>query len=89
MSIQQATVLRDALVRFIADDVAPGGGIVEAETDLVMSGLIDSLGVMRVVEWLEHRLDIVIDPNDVVIEHFASVESIVEYLRGRPDCRVE
>lgn len=89
MSTQQSAPLRDDLVDFIAAEVAVGGGALDAGTDLVMTGLIDSLGVMMVVDWIERRLDIVIDPNDVVIEHFASVDAIVDYLRGRDDCRVE
>ncbi len=89
MSLQQSTPLSDDLVQFIASDVALGGGPLDAATDLVMTGLIDSLGVMMVVDWLEQRLDIVIDPNDVVIEHFESVDAIVSYLRGRDDCRFE
>lgn len=89
MSTQQAATLADDLVGFIATDVALGAGSLGADTDLVMTGLIDSLGVMMVVEWLEHRLAIVVDPNDVVIEHFAPVTAIVDYLRSRDDCRVE
>lgn len=85
----QPAPLRDDLVEFIVERVAPGGGAIEASTDLVMTGLIDSLGVMMVVDWIERRLDIAIDPNDVVIEHFESVDAMVGYLRGRDDCRVE
>lgn len=89
MSTQQSATLADDLVGFIATDVALGAGFLDADTDLVMTGLIDSLGVMMVVEWLERRLSIVVDPNDVVIEHFASVTAIVDYLRSRDDCQVE
>lgn len=89
MTTQQSTSLSDDLVQFIASSVAVGGGPLDASTDLVMTGLIDSLGVMMVVDWLEQRLGIAIDPNDVVIEHFESVDAIVGYLRGRDDCRFE
>jgi acyl carrier protein len=89
VSTQQSTSLSDDLVQFIASDVAVGSDALDASTDLVMTGLIDSLGVMMVVDWLEQRLDIAIDPNDVVIEHFESVDAIVGYLRGRDDCRFE
>jgi acyl carrier protein len=44
---------------------------------------------MAVVDWIERRFDITVDPNDVVIEHFESIDAIVDYLRGRDDCRVE
>lgn len=89
MSTRNSSSLHDDLVAFISADVALGGGPIEPGTDLVMSGLIDSLGVMAVVDWIERRFDITVDPNDVVIEHFESIDAIVDYLRGRDDCRVE
>ena len=89
MSTHQSTSLSDDLVQFVASDVAIGGGPLDSGTDLVMTGLVDSHGVMMVVDWLEQRLGIDIDPNDVVIEHFESVDAIIGYLRGRDDCRFE
>lgn len=83
------TSLADELVRFIRDEVAAGASVeLDAGTDLVMSGLVDSLGVVMIVERLEKRLDIRIDPSDVVIEHFASVSAIVDYLHRRDDCDI-
>jgi acyl carrier protein len=81
--------LSDDLVSFIRDEVAAGvDADVDADTDLVMSGLVDSLGVVMIVENLEQRLDIRIDPVDVVIEHFSSVSTIIEYLGRRDDCSI-
>ncbi len=81
------TTLAEDLVCFIRDEVAVGGDLeVDTDTDLVMSGLVDSLGVVMIVELLEQRLDIRIDPADVVIEHFVSVAAIIGYLDCRDDC---
>lgn len=81
------STLADELVRFIDDHVSSGGpGDVAVDTDLVMTGLVDSLGVVMIVEWLEARLDLTIDPGDVVIEHFGSVAAIIDFLRARDDC---
>lgn len=79
----------DDLVAFIDRDVSAGHEPVEADTDLVMTGLVDSLGVVLIVEWIEERLGIRIDPADVVIEHFDTARSMVEYLRSRGDCSVD
>lgn len=68
---------------FIERDVAAGDEPIEPDTDLVLTGLIDSLGVVMVVEWIEERLGIEIDPGDVVIEHFESVAAMVRYLAAR------
>lgn len=76
------------LTDFIGAEVSLGQEPVDADTDLVMSGLVDSLGVMRIVDWLESRMDIRIDPGDVVMEHFGSVAMMLDYLRNRGDCDV-
>lgn len=74
------------LATFIDREVSTGTEPVYPHTDLVMTGLVDSLGVVLVVEWIERRLGIEIDPGDVVIEHFESVDAMVAYLEGRGDC---
>ena len=81
--------LADDLLLFISNDVAPDAGVdVAIDTDLVMSGLVDSLGVVMIVEDLEQRLGIRIDPVDVVIEHFSSVSVMLDYLDRRDDCSI-
>lgn len=79
-----AAAVADELVALVASEISPGTAVA-ADTDLVMSGIVDSLGVVRIVAWLEERLDTRIDPGDVVIEHFETVDAIVAYLRARGD----
>lgn len=79
----------DELVAFIDTEVSLGGEPVRPDTDLVMTGLVDSLGVVLIVDWLQDRLAIEIDPADVVLEHFISVDAMLDYLRSRGDCSVD
>jgi acyl carrier protein len=86
-TLEDATLAVE-LATFIDEQVSSGGEPVLPDTDLVMTGLVDSLGVVLIVEWLEQRLSIEIDPSDVVIEHFISVTAMIDYLRGRGDCSI-
>ena len=79
------TTLQQELTNFIDTEVSLGDEEVLSDTDLVMSGLVDSLGVVLIVEWLEQRLGVAIDPADVVIEHFESVDAMIRYLGSRDD----
>lgn len=72
------------LLAVIIEDVRVEGVAVDADTELLMSGLVDSLGIIRIVEWIEGRLSIVIDPADVVLENFESVANIVAFLASHP-----
>lgn len=47
------------------------------DTDLLTTGLVDSLGAMEVVYWLEETQNIDIDPVDITIENFQTVEKMV------------
>jgi acyl carrier protein len=74
--------LAERLRAFVDDEIALDGDV-EGSTDLLLTGLVDSLGVVQIVDWIEQELDIEIDPGDVVLEHFRSVDAMVAYLRAR------
>lgn len=79
--------MKDALVRYIEEELLshrmPGG--ISEDDDLIGSGLLDSLGIMQVVWYLEERLEVSIPPEDVTIENFQSIGKIHSYLeRKRP-----
>jgi acyl carrier protein len=77
--------LTDDLLMFLRSEIVlRSDPPLQAETDLLLTGLVDSLGVIRVVQWLEDRLHMQIDPADVVLEHFQTVDLMIEYLRNRP-----
>ncbi|MFW2382243.1 MAG: phosphopantetheine-binding protein [Acidimicrobiales bacterium] len=50
---------------------------VQPETDLLTTGLVDSLGAMEIVHWLEETLDIDIDPIDITIDNFQTVDKMI------------
>lgn len=75
--------------RFIAEEFLPDVPEAEIEPglDLVESGVIDSLGLLKVIAWLESHFDIAIDVAEMVPENFSSVEAICGFLdrvRGAP-----
>lgn len=71
------------LSSFISDEVVDAQETVEPDTDLLLTGLVDSLGVVMIVEWIERDLGTTIDPGDVILEHFRSVDAMLGYLRTR------
>ena len=50
-----------------------------SDTDqLIESGIIDSLGIMKLIGFLEENLSVQIDDMELIPENFASIESITE-----------
>lgn len=48
--------------------------------DLLGSGLVDSMGMMKFIGFIEEHYAITIPPQDMVIENFMSVEAIANYI---------
>lgn len=53
------------------------------DDEVVLDGTIDSLGVTRLIAFLEREYDITIPPTDVTIEHFRSVRTMAGYVAER------
>ncbi len=56
---------------------------VTATADLLAGGYVDSLGVMRLVSFIEDKFEISIGPEDVTIENFLTISAIAEFVEGR------
>jgi len=50
------------------------------DDDLLATGVLDSLGLMQLVLFIEERLGVKVPDEDVVIENFRSVSALTAYL---------
>ncbi len=68
------------LIEFIQDEIVLDDLVVAAETDLLLTGAVDSLGVIRITHWMEETSGITVDPGDVTLENFQTVARMSSYL---------
>ncbi len=52
----------------------------DAQDDLLGGGTLDSLGMMKLILFIETKFDIKVPPEDMVIENFMTVGHINDYL---------
>ncbi len=75
----------DELTEFIQSEIVLGDLEISYDTDLLLSGAVDSLGVIRITHWMEEAAGIVVDPGDVTLENFQTVARMVAYLQTHQD----
>ena len=78
----------DAVIRdYISQELVRDPSVLPLDnsTPLLDSGVLDSLGLLRLVVFIQDQFGIVMDDLDVVPEHFASVDAICAYLQAHPD----
>lgn len=79
--------MRDALRRYLEEEILESGddGTLGDDDDLLLSGLVDSIGLMRLIGFIEESTALRIPPEDVTIERFRSIASIADYVVRRQD----
>lgn len=71
------------LLDYIKQDLLKGRvSNLSADDDLLDSGILNSLGILQLVSFIEERMDMEVPDEDVVYENFNSVSALVAYLDG-------
>lgn len=73
-------LIRDFLVKtFVSVD--SGAAELTGSTDLVELGLLDSMNVLQLVDFIEERYDFMLDPEDLFL--LTTLDGIVELIMER------
>lgn len=75
--------VQEKLLAFINAEVSVSPDPIAAETDLLLTGAVDSLGVVRVTQWLEDELGFEVDPVEVTLDNFQTVDKMVAYAESK------
>ena len=56
------------------------------EDSLLYDGLIDSMGTLDVVMFLEEHFELVLDDEDLVMDNFATISTLAKFVESRLPC---
>jgi len=80
--------VKDALIRYLTEEILEAGETIGADDELLMSGKVDSINVMRLVAFVEYTFGVEVPAEDVTLETFQSVTAIAAYVsQKRPSDR--
>jgi acyl carrier protein len=74
------SVTYDRLARFMIDELALPEAEVSADALLFSSGVIDSFSLVSLLTYLETEGGVLIDPADVNLENFDSINRMLRYV---------
>jgi acyl carrier protein len=68
----------DELKKFLFTEIVVDQNIesLSPDDDLIMQGIIDSLGIMKLVTYLEETFKIIVSDDDIVPENFQTLEKL-------------
>ena len=65
---------------FVSD---PAASPVAPDDNLLLSGLIDSLGVMQLVAFIQSENNIKVEPREITLKNFKTINSIVGFIERK------
>lgn len=77
--------IKATVARFLSEEFAPDikADEFDENMNLVDFGIIDSLGVLKLVAWLESDFDIVIQPEELNVEQFSTLGVITQFVEDK------
>jgi acyl carrier protein len=67
-----------SVTRYIVEEVAPAAPAEPPAADLAIieAGLVDSLGLFRLIAFIEDEFRVKIEPDEVLLENFGTINAI-------------
>jgi acyl carrier protein len=80
--------IKDYVIEEFAPDVRADE--LDADLDLLKAGIIDSLGLLKLIAWIEDRFDVAVEDTALDPDNFRSVTAIETFVAATaPQQRVE
>jgi acyl carrier protein len=79
------STVKDVVLGFIKENFIMGriDAVLNSSASLIESGIIDSTGVIELVEFLATTFKVIIDDDDLIAANFESVDNIMAFLNTK------
>ncbi len=75
--------MKEELRKFIIDNFMHGKETLDESENLFESGIIDSLGFVKLLAFIDENLKVHLSMSDVIIEKFGTLTQMVETLESK------
>lgn len=74
--------MKNSLINFLKQEILEDINIdIDEDEALLSTGIIDSLGLMRIVRHIERQLNVTVPFEDITLENFETITSSVNYTK--------
>ncbi|MEM0933318.1 MAG: acyl carrier protein [Bacteroidota bacterium] len=73
--------MHDLLINYVVAEICGEHTLQLNEEDLLLEkGIVDSMGMMRLVLYIEKKFDLKVPPEDMTVENFRTIKDIGNYI---------
>ncbi|OGS04639.1 MAG: acyl carrier protein [Elusimicrobia bacterium RIFCSPLOWO2_12_FULL_59_9] len=77
--------IREEIRQYILSQFLPGerSANLQDDTPLLTSGIVDSLGMLRMIGFIEQRFVIEVDAHDATVDNFERIQDIAVFIESK------
>lgn len=76
--------VKERISQFIRSDILTDQRVTNLEgADLITTGIIDSLGIMKLIAFLEQTFSVRLEDEEIVAENFETIETITSLVEKK------
>ncbi len=75
--------MEDKITDFIIKNFMNGEGHLSEDTNLFESGIVDSMGFILLLSFIEKELGVAVNMSEITIENFDSVRKIADFIKQK------
>lgn len=83
--------MEEKILEYVQDISQKKGRQATLTTDLYAEGILDSLGIISLLSFLQDEFDVVFSPDDLQFENYQTVEEIIKWVKSQictvPECK--
>ncbi len=74
---------KEAIKTYIKDELQAGDDEIPEDANLLTGGMVDSIGVLKLVSFIEHEFKVEVADEEVTVDNFRSLQDIGNYLERK------
>lgn len=72
------------LIEYLKNEILEDSSIdIAGQDDLLSTGLLDSMAIVRYINWIADEFEVEIAADEMTIENFISIEAIISFLERK------
>jgi len=75
--------MKETIITYLNNHIVGKEVTIQPMDELLSTGMLDSIGIMRLISFIEEEYSISVPPEEMIIENFEHVEAIVTFIGRR------
>lgn len=75
--------VQEIIKQYITKSTFSENGIIQNDTKIFEQGLLDSMGLLLLIDFIKEKFNLEVHDNELLIENFESVDNIALFIKNK------